>query len=99
MIATGTAPPNRWRRLFALVAVLALSLGVTAALSVSVEAKKKKSGKKAKVFSQQVSPNAAIPEAPPTGASTAVTSTINVGKKFKGKVVGDLNVTGVQTTG
>src|SRR5436305_23128 len=63
----------------------------------SVEAKKKH--KTASVFQQSVSPNAVIPDAPPTGPSTPLKSTITVGKKFKGKVVGDLNVTGIQTTG
>ncbi len=63
----------------------------------SAEAKKKH--KTPTVFQQSVSPNAAIPDDAASGPSTPLNSTITVGKKFKGKVVGDVNVTGIQTTG
>jgi subtilisin-like proprotein convertase family protein len=85
-----------------LIGVLALAictaLGMT--LGGSAEAKKKSKKSKTVVFRQSLSPNAAIPDSPPTGPSVPLKSTLTVsGKKFKGKVVGDLNVTGIQTTG
>jgi len=87
---------SRW----ALIGILALALctivGMT--LAGSADAKKKKKAGPS-VFQQSVSPNAAIPDDATTGPSTPVNSNITVGKKFKGKVVGDVNVTGVQTTG
>jgi hypothetical protein len=67
------------------------SLGVGDAV-----AKKKKS--KASVFAGSASPNLAVPEVA-SGNEPIVTSALTVPKKFKGKTVGDLNVTGLQTTG
>jgi subtilisin-like proprotein convertase family protein len=85
------------RSRLALFGVLALALSATVGLSAgAVEAKKKK---KAKTFSEQVSPNAAIPEDNLTGPSTPVISTITVGKKYKKQKVGDVNVTGLHVTG
>jgi hypothetical protein len=88
---------SRSRLRLAGVVVLALCLvgGVAAGDSA---AKKKKS--KASVFAASISPNLAVPDRPPGNtAETAVTSAITVPKKFKGKVVGDLNITGIKTTG
>jgi hypothetical protein len=79
------------------IVLLALSLGVGFAAG-DAAAKKKKS--KASVFSASVAPNAAIPDRPPSpGQEIPAVSTITVGKKFKGKTVGDVNVTGIQITG
>jgi hypothetical protein len=90
------------RRRWALLGILALGLVVIFAQTLvsSAEAKKKHK-KSASVFRAQVSPNAAIPDGVSTQPPppTPVISTINVGKKFKGKVVDDVNVTGIQTTG
>jgi hypothetical protein len=91
------AARSRW----AVLAITALALGavVGMTLAASADAKKGKKPKVARSFQQSVSPNAAIPQAPPSGPSTPVNSTITVGKKFKGRVVGDVNVTGIKTTG
>jgi hypothetical protein len=94
-----TARDQASRRRMAVLGILALAL-VTAlgmTLGSSAEAKKKKKGPT--VFQASVSPNAAIPDDNPTGPSTPLTSTITVGKKFKGRQVADVNVTGLQTTG
>jgi hypothetical protein len=90
---------NRHRR-FMLLGVLALAICMALGMMLggSAQAKKKKH-KAATVFRQSLTPNAAIPDQPASGPSTPVRSTITVGKKFKGKVVGDVNVTGIQTTG
>jgi hypothetical protein len=82
-------------RLFGVV-LLALCLG--AGLAAGDAAAKKKKSKSATVFAGFVSPNLAIPNVP-TGPAPIASSTITVGKKFKGKVVGDVNVTGIKTTG
>jgi|tagenome__1003787_1003787.scaffolds.fasta_scaffold20915657_3 hypothetical protein len=83
-----------------MIGVLALALCTALAMSFGgvAEAKKKKK-KTPTTFQQVVQPNAGIPDGPASGAATPVNSTITVGKKFKGKVVGDVNVTGIQTTG
>lgn len=60
---------------------------------------KRTKGKGASVFTRAASPNLAVPDDAAAGPSTPVTSTITVPKKFKGGVVGDVNVTGIQTTG
>jgi hypothetical protein len=89
------------RRRAALVGVLALALCTAFALAFGAtsDAKKKKK-KTVSVFAASLAPNAAIPDAPGgPGPSTPVQSTISVGKKFKGKVVADVNVTGLQVTG
>src|SRR5688500_10384254 len=90
----GTSPAHG--RL-AIAGALVLALSLTAVIAVSAEAKKK--GGKNKAFEESVTVNAGIPDVPAAGPSTAVKSTIKVGKKFKRKVVGDVNVTGIQTTG
>jgi hypothetical protein len=85
-----------------LTGVVALALCVAFGIAVGdVAAKKtKKKHKTPTVFAASVSPNAAIPDEPPSpGHEIPVVSTITVGKKFKGKTVGDVNVTGIQTTG
>ena len=79
------------------VLLLALCLAVGLAAGAAAAKKKKK---KASVFAASVSPNAPIPDRPPGSAlETPAVSTITVGKKFKGKTVGDVNVTGITTTG
>jgi hypothetical protein len=90
--------PSRWRLTTLGILTLALCIAVGMMLGASAQAKKKHK-KTASVFQAQVSPNAAIPEYPGTGNATPVLSTIAVGKKFKGKTVGDVNLTGIQTTG
>jgi hypothetical protein len=81
------------------VLALAVCMALSMTISSSAQAKKVKKPKVARFFQQTVSPNAAIPEAPASGPSTPLRSTITVGKKFNGRVVGDVNVTGIQTTG
>jgi hypothetical protein len=90
-------PHRRWALIGVLALALCMALGVT--ISSSAQAKKGKKPKVARFFQQTTSPNAAIPEAPATGPSTPLLSTITVGKKFNGRVVGDVNVTGIKTTG
>jgi hypothetical protein len=100
MIATRPTATTRPARRAAVLGILVLAL-VTAlgmVLGSSAEAKKKHK-KSAGVFRATVSPNSAIPDNPATGPSTPLRSTITIGKKFKGKVVADVNVTGIQTTG
>ena len=85
------------RRLWTLgILALALCTAFATTLAGSAEAKKKKTPT---VFNGSVSPNVAIPDGAATGPSTPLNSTITVGKKFKGKVIGDVNVTGIRTTG
>jgi hypothetical protein len=83
-----------------LAAAMLLALCVAVSLAAGdAAAKKKKKG--ASVYSASTSPNLAVPDEPsgPGAQDIIVTSTLTVGKKFKGKTVGDLNVTGVKTTG
>jgi hypothetical protein len=56
-------------------------------------------GGKSRTFERSLTPNLAIPDASPGGFFGIARSQINVPKKFKGKVVSDVNVTGIQTTG
>ena len=98
MAGTGTAGSKQRRAsVLALIGALVLALVVVLGSSVNADAKKKKS--KANVFSATKTVNAPIPDAVNNQVSTPVLSTITVPKKFKGKVVGDVNVTGIQTTG
>ena len=93
---------SRKRSRIVLAGLLALSLGVTPGMTVAGADAAKKTAKKKKTpttFAKQLSVNAAIPDDAAAGPSTPLTSTITVPKKFKGKVVGDVNVTGLQTTG
>jgi hypothetical protein len=78
--------------------LLALCVAVSLAAG-DAAAKKKKKG--ASVYAASTSPNLAVPDEPsgPGARDIIVTSTLSVGKKFKGKTVGDLNITGVTTTG
>jgi hypothetical protein len=89
------------RQRLALIGILALALCTAfgATFAASAEAKKGKKKAAPTFFQQSVSPNAAIPDDVATGPSIPLNSTITVGKKFKGKVVGDVNVTGIKTTG
>ncbi len=75
----------------------ALALSMLLAAAGPAEAAKKKA--KLKPFSQTLAVNAAVPDAVAATQSVPLTSTITVPKKYKGKVVGDVNVTGIQTTG
>jgi hypothetical protein len=89
------------RRRVALIGVLVLAFGAVGAMSVGgvAGAKTKKKKATATVFQASASPNAAIPDDVAGGVSIPVNSTLTAGKKFKGKVVGDVNVTGIRTTG
>jgi hypothetical protein len=82
------------------VSIVGLALCVAVGIAAGDAAAKKKKHKTPSVFAASVSPNAAIPDRPPPPEhEIPVVSTITVGKKFKGKTVGDLNLTGFQTTG
>jgi hypothetical protein len=81
------------RRSLSLAVVLALALTGTFGSAIA-EAKKKSN-----IFERVLTVNAPILDAPETVPSTAVSSEFKVPKKFKGKVVGDVNVLGIQTTG
>jgi hypothetical protein len=90
----------RGRRGLGILGVLALALCLAAGLALGTSAQaKKKHKKQPRVFAAQISPNVGVPEYPGTGHATPVLSTITVGKKFKGKTVGDVNLTGLRTTG
>jgi subtilisin-like proprotein convertase family protein len=82
---------SRFALLGAAMLVLALALGLTAGTAAAK--------KKSRTFEKQVAVNAGIPQDAATGPSTPLLSQITVPKKFKGKVVGDVNVTAIQTTG
>jgi hypothetical protein len=84
------------RRKLATLGVAALAFSVTAGLATTDAVAKKK---KAKTFSEQLTVGAPIPDDVANAPSVAVLSEINVPKKFKGLKVGDLNLTGLQTTG
>jgi hypothetical protein len=76
----------------------AIVLAMVAVPTAGAAAKKKGGG--SKPFQASLAPNAAIPDS--GGAlvrSTPLRSAITVPKKYKGNVVGDVNVTGLQTTG
>jgi hypothetical protein len=85
------------RSRIALMGVLALALSVTVGVVTGAEAAKKKKSNKAS-FSQTKTVNVAIPDDVAVGASVPVRTNITLGKKFKGKVVTDVNAI-VQTTG
>ena len=90
------------RRKLSLIGVLTLALCTALGMTLGGAAEAKKKSKKTKtvVFQQSIAPNAAIPDDSASGPSTPLKSSITVGgKKFNGKVVGDLNVLGIQTTG
>jgi hypothetical protein len=70
-----------------------------AALLLAGPAAAAKGGKKSRTFEESLTPNLAIPDAAPGGFFGIATSQLSVPKKFKGKVVADVNVTGIQTTG
>jgi subtilisin-like proprotein convertase family protein len=75
---------------------LVLAFAAAAAMPAAPAAAKHKS---ARAVDITVPINAPIPDASPgTGPNGLVTSTVEVGKKFKGKRIRDVNVT-VQTTG
>jgi subtilisin-like proprotein convertase family protein len=98
LMATGRSGSSLRRLRLAGVLVLALCIG--AGLTVGdASAKKKKKHKAPTVFAATATPNLAVPDAPATGPFIPVSSTLTVGKKFKGKTVGDVNVTGITTTG
>jgi proprotein convertase P-domain-containing protein len=83
-----------------LVGVLLLALCIGVGLAAGDAAAKKKKKKGPSVFNGSVTVNAPIPDEPSSPArDIPVVSTLTVGKKFKGKRVGDVNVTGIQTTG
>jgi hypothetical protein len=80
-------------------ALLALALCLMVGLDGADGAKKKKK-KAPSVFKESRAVNAAIPDdAPAAGVSVPVSTSFTVGKKFKGRVVKDVNVLGIQTTG
>ena len=86
------------RRRIALAGVLALALSICAAPAPAVAAKKKGKGN-ANVFTKQLQANAPIPDGVAATVTVPLVSTITVPKKFKGKLVRDVNVTALQTTG
>lgn len=86
------------RLLVAGVLALALCTAFSLSLGATADAKKKKK-KTPTVFSATDNANLSIPDDQPTGNSIPVSRTLTVGKKFKGKVVGDVNVTGIRVTG
>jgi subtilisin-like proprotein convertase family protein len=86
------------RRRIALAGVLGLALTICVTPSTAVGAKKKGKGN-ATVFTKQLPVNGGIPDAVANTVTVPLASTITVPKKFKGKVVKDVNVTAVQTTG
>lgn len=82
-----------------LVGLLALALSVTVGLAVSGQATAKKKKPAPSLFTGSKTVNTAIPDGTvATGPSTPVRSEIVIGKRFKGKTVGDVNVT-IQSTG
>jgi hypothetical protein len=84
----------RWgRTIFVVVALVAVAAPASSALA------KKKGHGKVKTFASTLAVNKPIPDATAGVASTPVRSTITVPKKYKGKLVADVNVTGIQTTG
>jgi hypothetical protein len=87
---------GRRRLALGLAVLLALCLAIGLAAG-SAAAKKKKS--KAKLFAGSATPNLVVPDPPVSGQEVFVTTAISVPKKFKGKTVGDVNITGVKTTG
>lgn len=92
---TAPKPRRRIALLGSLVLIACMALGMT--FDGHAVAKKKKSPS---VFTRSLTVNAAIPDVPASpGPSTPVRSTITVPKKFKGKVVDDVNVLGIRTTG
>src|SRR5690349_16497490 len=103
MIDRATTPASQIRRhrlAIAGVPALALVTAIAMTFGSSAEAKKKKKKKGPSVYLATQSPNAAVPNNPATSVpSTPFVSTFTVGKKFKGKTVGDVNVTGITTTG
>ena len=91
-----TRTSSRW----ALIAgVMALGVCTALALAFSGPAVAKKKAKTPRFFQSVVQPSAPIPDGVASGHSTPVDSTITVPKKFKGRVVADVNVTSIQTTG
>jgi hypothetical protein len=82
----------------ALAAALTLALVLALGTASSAGAKKKGHGKSS-TFAQTLAVNLGVPDRPATGAATPLRTSIVVGKKFKGKTVADVNVTGIQTTG
>jgi hypothetical protein len=91
---------RRVRRRIRLAAFAALSICVAAGFAAGdATAKKKKKHKTPTVFAASATPNLAVLDIPAVGPPTPAASTLTVGKKFKGKVVGDVNVTGITTTG
>ena len=95
---TNGAQVRRHRLAIAGVLALALVTALGMTFGASADAKKKKKGPN--VYQATQSPNAAIPNNSASPApSTPFVSTFTVGKKFKGKTVGDVNVTGITTTG
>ncbi len=74
-------------------------LRVTAAKPAEVSAPKGKTKKGPSVFEETNSTSLAVPDETPGGVVTPVTSTIAVPKTFKGRVVGDIDVTGIRTSG
>lgn len=66
----------------------------------AADAAKKKGKKKApSVAKVTKTVNAPVPQDAAVGPSAPLVSTIEIGKKFKGKVVGDVDVTGIRTLG
>jgi hypothetical protein len=87
---------SRWSLI---AGVIALGVCTALALAFSGTAVAKKKAKTPRFFQSVVQANAPIPDDVASGHSTPVDSVITVPKKFKGRVVADVNVTGITTTG
>jgi hypothetical protein len=96
---TARAESGTSRRWALTAGVIALAACTAITLAFTGPAAAKKKAKTPRFFQSLVQPNAAIPDDPASGHSTPVDSAITVPKKFKGRVVADVNVTSIQTTG
>jgi hypothetical protein len=81
------------RNRYVVAGVLALSLCLAAGLAPGTAGAKGKSKKGSATANVTVNGNLAIPTAPSATARGILTSTATIGKKFKGKQIGDVNIT------
>jgi hypothetical protein len=81
------------RNRYVVAGVLALGLCLVAGLTPGMAGAKGKSKKSKATANVTVNGNLAIPTAPSAPVRGILTSTATIGKKFKGKQIGDVNVT------